>query len=108
MEFPEPVIEVAVEPKTTQDQERMSVAIARLVAEDPSLRVKTDIETNQTKLAGMGELHLEIIIDRMKREFKVDANIGAPQVAYRETITDSYEIDYTHKNRPVVLGSLLG
>jgi elongation factor G len=99
MEFPEPVIEVAVEPKTTQDQERMSIAIARLVAEDPSLRVKTDIETNQTKLAGMGELHLEIIVDRMRREFKVDANIGAPQVAYRETITGSYEIDYTHKKQ---------
>jgi elongation factor G len=99
IEFPEPVIEVAVEPKTTQDQERMSVAIAKLVAEDPSLRAKTDVETNQVKLAGMGELHLEIIIDRMKREFKVDANIGAPQVAYRETITSSYEIDYTHKKQ---------
>ena len=99
MEFPEPVIEVAIEPKTTQDQEKMSVAIARLVAEDPSLRVSTDVETNQTKLAGMGELHLEIIVDRMKREFKVDANIGAPQVAYRETITGSYEIDYTHKKQ---------
>ena len=99
MEFPEPVIEVAIEPKTTQDQEKMSIAIARLVAEDPSLRVSTDIETNQTKLAGMGELHLEIIVDRMKREFKVDANIGAPQVAYRETITSSYEVDYTHKKQ---------
>ena len=99
MEFPEPVIEVAIEPKTTQDQEKMSVAIARLVAEDPSLKVSTDVETNQTKLAGMGELHLEIIVDRMKREFKVDANIGAPQVAYRETITSSYEIDYTHKKQ---------
>ena len=99
MEFPEPVIEVAIEPKTTQDQEKMSVAIARLVAEDPSLRVSTDIETNQTKLAGMGELHLEIIVDRMRREFKVDANIGAPQVAYRETIDGSYEIDYTHKKQ---------
>ena len=99
MEFPEPVIEVAIEPKTTQDQEKMSIAIARLVAEDPSLRVNTDIETNQTKLAGMGELHLEIIVDRMKREFKVDANIGAPQVAYRETIDGSYEIDYTHKKQ---------
>ncbi len=99
MEFPEPVIEVAIEPKTTQDQEKMSIAIARLVAEDPSLRVNTDIETNQTKLAGMGELHLEIIVDRMKREFKVDANIGAPQVAYRETIDGSHEIDYTHKKQ---------
>ena len=99
MEFPDPVIEVAIEPKTTQDQEKMSVAIARLVAEDPSLRVSTDSEINQTKLAGMGELHLEIIVDRMKREFKVDANIGAPQVAYRETIEGSYQIDYTHKKQ---------
>ena len=99
MEFPEPVIQVAVEPKTTADQEKMGLAISRLVAEDPSLRVSTDPETNQTVLAGMGELHLEIIVDRMRREFKVEANIGAPQVAYRETITKSYEIDYTHKKQ---------
>ncbi|MDJ1299541.1 MAG: elongation factor G [Candidatus Midichloria mitochondrii] len=99
MEFPEPVIQVAVEPKTTADQEKMSIAIGRLVAEDPSLRVSTDPETNQTVLAGMGELHLEIIVDRMKHEFKVEANIGAPQVAYRETITKAYEIDYTHKKQ---------
>jgi len=99
MEFPEPVIQVAVEPKTTADQEKMSIAIGRLVAEDPSLRVNTDPETNQTVLAGMGELHLEIIIDRMRREFKVEANIGAPQVAYRETITKAYEVDYTHKKQ---------
>jgi elongation factor G len=99
MEFPEPVIEVAVEPKTVADQDKMSVAISRLVAEDPSLRVKSDPETNQTVLAGMGELHLEIIVDRMKREFKVEANIGEPQVAYRETITKAYEIDYTHKKQ---------
>lgn len=99
MEFPEPVIEVAVEPKTAADQEKMGLAISRLVAEDPSLRVKTDQETNQTVLAGMGELHLEIIIDRMRREFKIEANIGAPQVAYRETITKAYEIDYTHKKQ---------
>ncbi|CAG7591201.1 MAG: elongation factor G [Candidatus Midichloria sp.] len=99
MEFPEPVIQVAVEPKTTADQEKMSIAIGRLVAEDPSLRVSTDPETNQTVLAGMGELHLEIIVDRMKHEFKVEANIGAPQVAYRETITKTYEIDYTHKKQ---------
>ena len=99
MEFPEPVIEVAIEPKTKADQEKMSTAIARLVAEDPSLRVKSDPETNQTVLAGMGELHLEIIVDRMRREFKVEANIGEPQVAYRETITKSYEIDYTHKKQ---------
>lgn len=99
MDFPEPVIEVAVEPKTIADQDKMSVAISRLVAEDPSLRVKSDPETNQTVLAGMGELHLEIIVDRMKREFKVEANIGEPQVAYRETITKAYEIDYTHKKQ---------
>lgn len=99
MEFPEPVIEVAVEPKTKADQEKMGVAIGRLVAEDPSLRVSSDSESGQTILKGMGELHLEIIIDRMKREFNVEANIGAPQVAYRETITKSCEIDYTHKKQ---------
>ncbi|CAN7974609.1 unnamed protein product [Ixodes persulcatus] len=99
MEFPEPVIEIAIEPKTTADQEKMGVAISRLAAEDPSLRVKIDPETNQTVLAGMGELHLEIIVDRMKREFKVESNVGAPQVAYRETITSSYEVDYTHKKQ---------
>jgi len=99
MEFPEPVIEVAVEPKSTADQEKMGVAISRLVAEDPSLRVKVDHESGQTVLAGMGELHLEIIVDRMRREFKVEANIGAPQVAYRETITKEYAIDYTHKKQ---------
>jgi elongation factor G len=99
MDFPEPVIEVAVEPKTIADQDKMSAAISRLIAEDPSLRVKSDPETNQTVLAGMGELHLEIIVDRMRREFKVEANIGEPQVAYRETITKAYEIDYTHKKQ---------
>lgn len=99
MEFPDPVIEVAVEPKSTADQEKMGLALARLVAEDPSLQVSTDEESGQTVLKGMGELHLEIIIDRMKREFKVEANIGAPQVAYRETITAPYEIDYTHKKQ---------
>ncbi|MCD6036081.1 MAG: elongation factor [Rickettsiales bacterium] len=99
MEFPEPVIEVAVEPKSKGDQEKMGVAISRLVAEDPSLRVATDEETGQTVLKGMGELHLEIIIDRMRREFKVEANIGAPQVAYRETITKKTEVDYTHKKQ---------
>ncbi|MGB4191492.1 MAG: elongation factor G [Rickettsiales bacterium] len=99
MEFPKPVIEVAVEPKTAADQEKMGMALARLSAEDPSLHVCSDIETGQTILKGMGELHLEIIVDRMKREFKVDANIGAPQVAYRETITKSAEIDYTHKKQ---------
>ncbi len=99
MEFPKPVIEVAVEPKTTADQEKMGVALSRLSAEDPSLHVCSDPETGQTILKGMGELHLEIIIDRMKREFKVDANIGAPQVAYRETITKAATIDYTHKKQ---------
>lgn len=99
MDFPEPVIEVAVEPKTTADQEKMGIALSRLVSEDPSLRVTTDQESGQTLLRGMGELHLEIIVDRMRREFKVEANIGAPQVAYRETITSSTEIDYTHKKQ---------
>ena len=87
MEFPEPVIEVAVEPKTKADQEKLSTALAKLAAEDPSFRVGVDAESAQTVIKGMGELHLEIIVDRLKREFKVDANVGAPQVAYRETIT---------------------
>ncbi|MEA3464950.1 MAG: elongation factor G [Thermodesulfobacteriota bacterium] len=91
MEFPEPVIHIAVEPKTKSDQEKMGVALGKLLAEDPSLRVRTDEETGQTILSGMGELHLEVIIDRMKREFNVEANIGAPQVAYRESITRSVE-----------------
>jgi len=99
MEFPEPVIELAVEPKSTPDQEKMSLALQRLAAEDPSLRVSSDSETGQTVIKGMGELHLEIIIDRMKREFKVEANVGAPQVAYRETITKTSEIDFTHKKQ---------
>jgi elongation factor G len=99
MEFPEPVIEIAVEPKTKGDQEKMGMALARLASEDPSLRLTTDEETGQTILKGMGELHLEIIVDRMKREFKVEANIGAPQVAYRETISKPYTVDYTHKKQ---------
>ncbi len=99
MEFPEPVIEVAVEPKTKADQEKMGMALARLAAEDPSFRVSTDVESGQTVIKGMGELHLEIIVDRMKREFKVEANVGAPQVAYRETISKTYECDYTHKKQ---------
>ncbi|MEM5582436.1 MULTISPECIES: elongation factor G [Roseibium] len=99
MEFPEPVIEIAVEPKTKSDQEKMGLALNRLAAEDPSFRVKTDEESGQTIIAGMGELHLDIIVDRMKREFKVEANIGAPQVAYRETITKLAEVDYTHKKQ---------
>jgi len=99
MEFPEPVIEIAVEPKTKGDQEKMGLALNRLAAEDPSFRVKTDEESGQTIIAGMGELHLDIIVDRMKREFKVEANIGAPQVAYRETITKLADVDYTHKKQ---------
>ncbi|KZL05950.1 elongation factor G [Pseudovibrio sp. Ad26] len=99
MEFPDPVIEIAVEPKTKGDQEKMGLALNRLAAEDPSFRVKTDEESGQTIIAGMGELHLDILVDRMKREFKVEANIGAPQVAYRETITKSADVDYTHKKQ---------
>jgi elongation factor G len=99
MEFPEPVIEIAVEPKTKGDQEKMGQALARLATEDPSFRVAVDHESGQTIIKGMGELHLEIIVDRMKREFKVDANVGAPQVAYRETITRTADIDYTHKKQ---------
>ncbi len=93
MTFPEPVISIAVEPKTKADQEKMGLAIARLVEEDPTLRVKSDEETNQTVLSGMGELHLDVIIDRMKREFNVEANIGVPQVAYRETITQTAQAE---------------
>ncbi len=99
MEFPDPVIEVAVEPKTKADQEKMGVALNRLAQEDPSFRVSVDHESGQTIIKGMGELHLEIIVDRMKREFKVEANVGAPQVAYRETLKREIEIDYTHKKQ---------
>ena len=99
MEFPEPVIEIAVEPKTKGDQEKMGAALARLAQEDPSFRVSSDDESGQTIIKGMGELHLDILVDRMKREFKVDANIGAPQVAYRETITRPSDVDYTHKKQ---------
>jgi elongation factor G len=99
MTFPQPVIEIAVEPKSKADQEKMGVALARLAAEDPSFRVETDQESGQTIMKGMGELHLDILIDRMRREFKVEANIGAPQVAYRETISRETEIDYTHKKQ---------
>jgi elongation factor G len=99
MEFPDPVIEVAVEPKSKSDQEKMGVALHRLAQEDPSFRVAVDHESGQTIIKGMGELHLEIIVDRMKREFKVEANVGAPQVAYRETITKVKEHDYTHKKQ---------
>ena len=99
MEFPDPVIEVAVEPKTKADQEKMGVALQRLAAEDPSFKVSVDHESGQTVMKGMGELHLEILVDRMQREFKVDATVGAPQVAYRETITKPASIDYTHKKQ---------
>ncbi len=99
MEFPDPVIEIAVEPKTKGDQEKMGVALQRLAAEDPSFQVTSDLESGQTIIKGMGELHLEILVDRMLREFKVDANIGEPQVAYRETISKTADIDYTHKKQ---------
>jgi len=91
MVFPEPVIHVAVEPKTKSDQEKMGIALQRLAMEDPSFRVRTDEESGQTIISGMGELHLEIIVDRMRREFNVECNVGAPQVAYRETIRKSVE-----------------
>ncbi|MBL4628662.1 MAG: elongation factor G [Roseicyclus sp.] len=99
MTFPDPVIEIAIEPKTKADQEKMAHALQRLSAEDPSFRVETDIESGQTIMRGMGELHLDILVDRMKREFKVEANIGAPQVAYRETIGHEVEHTYTHKKQ---------
>ena len=99
MEFPDPVIEVAVEPKTKADYEKMGQALGRLAQEDPSFRVTSDEESGQTIIKGMGELHLEILVDRMKREFKVEADVGAPQVAYRETITKEVEVDYTHKKQ---------
>ncbi|GLS99845.1 elongation factor G [Sphingobium jiangsuense] len=99
MEFPEPVIELSVEPKTKADQEKMGIALNRLAAEDPSFRVSTDHESGQTIIKGMGELHLDILVDRMKREFKVEANVGAPQVAYREYLAKKVDIDYTHKKQ---------
>ncbi|KPQ08709.1 MAG: elongation factor G FusA [Saliniramus fredricksonii] len=99
MEFPEPVIEIAIEPKSKADQEKLGLALSKLAAEDPSFRVSTDFESGQTILKGMGELHLDIKVDILKRTYKVDANIGAPQVAYRETITRAAEIDYTHKKQ---------
>ncbi|NIX78448.1 elongation factor G [Microvirga terricola] len=99
MEFPEPVIEIAIEPKSKADQEKLGLALAKLAAEDPSFRVSTDQESGQTILKGMGELHLDIKVDILRRTYKVDANVGAPQVAYRETITKKAEIDYTHKKQ---------
>ncbi len=99
MEFPEPVIEIAIEPKTKADQEKLGIALQRLAAEDPSFRVHTDDESGQTIIAGMGELHLDILVDRMKREFGVEANIGQPQVAYRESLGHAGDVDYTHKKQ---------
>jgi elongation factor G len=99
MEFPDPVIEIAIEPKSKADQEKLGVALAKLAAEDPSFRVSTDIESGQTILKGMGELHLDIKVDILKRTYKVEANIGAPQVAYREKITRATTVDYTHKKQ---------
>ena len=99
MVFPEPVIAQAVEPKTKADQEKMGIALSRLAAEDPSFRVSTDHESGQTIIKGMGELHLDILVDRLKREFKVEANIGQPQVAYREALGQPAEILYTHKKQ---------
>ena len=108
MTFPEPVISLAVEPKTKSDQDKMSVAIGRLVSEDPSLKVEVDSESGQTILKGMGELHLEIIVDRMKREYGVEANVGAPQVAYRETISNKTTINYLHKKQSGGAGQFAG
>jgi len=99
MEFPTPVIKVAVEPKTKADQQKMGTALNRLAAEDPSFRYSRDEETGQTVIEGMGELHLEIIVDRMKREFNVECNVGAPSVSYREAITKTATVDYTHKKQ---------
>ena len=99
MDFPDPVIEIAVEPKTKSDQEKMSLALRRLAAEDPSFQVAVDPESGQTIMKGMGELHLDILVDRLRREFRVHASIGAPQVAYRETITRAKEINHTHKKQ---------
>src|SRR5208283_4631913 len=99
MEFPEPVIEIAIEPKSKADQEKLGVALAKLVAEDPSFRVTTDQESGQTILKGMGELHLDIKVDILKRTYKVEANIGAPQVAYREKLSKTVTVDHTHKKQ---------
>jgi elongation factor G len=99
MEFPAPVIEIAIEPKSKADQEKLGIALSKLANEDPSFQVSTDVESGQTILKGMGELHLDIKVDILRRQYKVDANIGAPQVAYRETITRQTQIDYTHKKQ---------
>jgi len=105
MEFPEPVIEIAIEPKSKADQEKLGIALSKLAAEDPSFRVSTDQESGQTILKGMGELHLDIKVDILRRTYKVDANIGAPQVAYRERLSRKTEIDYTHKKQTAALAS---
>src|SRR5205823_8142744 len=98
--FPEPVISVAIEPKSQADQEKLGVALGRLADEDPTFKIKSDEETGQTIIAGMGELHLDVLVDRMRREFKVEANVGKPQVAYRETITKPVDkVEYTHKKQ---------
>jgi elongation factor G len=107
MTFPEPVIKVAIEPKTKSDQEKMSVALGRLAEEDPTFRVQTNEESGQTEISGMGELHLEVLVDRMMREYKVDANVGRPQVSYRETISDTAtapraRFPFPHTHPPVV------
>ena len=99
MEFPEPVIDVAIEPKSKAAQEKMGTALQKLAEEDPTFRVRTDEETGQTIIGGMGELHLEIIVDRLLREFKVEANVGAPQVAYRETITKPVDVEYKYSKQ---------
>ena len=100
MTFPEPVISVAIEPKTKSDQEKLGTAIQRLAEEDPTFRVRNDEETGQTVISGMGELHLDILVDRMRREFNVEANVGKPQVAYRETIRRKVDkVEYTHKKQ---------
>ncbi len=99
MEFPDPVIEIAVEPKTKADQEKMGMALARLAQEDPSFQVSTDQESGQTILKGMGELHLDIKVDILRRNYKIDANVGAPQVAYRETLSKPVTVLYTHKKQ---------
>merc|ERR1712216_428430 len=98
-EFPDPVIKVAIEPKSKADLEKMSTGLVKLAGEDPSFRFSRDEETTQTVIEGMGELHLEIIVDRMRREFNVECTVGAPQVSYREAITREIEIDYTHKKQ---------
>merc|ERR1711937_728943 len=99
MDFPDPVIKIAIEPKTKGDLEKMSDGLIKLAAEDPSFRYSRDEGSNQTVIEGMGELHLEIIVDRLKREFNVNCEVGAPQVAYRETITSSHEFWFTHKKQ---------